>query len=71
MLFYEDNYNFLSKMCLGRMRRACCDMIARARRTGARVIAAGSDASDAPDQYLLPAPTPCCAAKACRRSPRS
>ena len=52
VLFYEDNYNFLSKMCLERMRRACCEMIARARRSGARVIAAGSDASDAPEAYL-------------------
>src|SRR5262245_61915454 len=49
---YEDNYNFLSKMCLGKMRRACCDMIAHAKRAGARVIAAGSDASDAPSEYL-------------------
>lgn len=52
VVFYEDNYNFLSKMCLGRMRRACCDMIANARSAGARVIAAGSDASDAPQTYL-------------------
>lgn len=51
-LFYEDNFNFLSKMCLGKMRRAACDMIASARRQGARVIAAGSDASDAPAVYL-------------------
>ena len=53
VLFYEDNYNFLSKMCLEKMRRACCEMIARARSTGARVVAAGSDASDAPEPYLL------------------
>lgn len=51
-LFYEDNFNFLSKMCLGKMRRAACDMIAQARRRGARVIVAGSDASDAPAAYL-------------------
>src|SRR5688500_8868563 len=51
-LFYEDNYNFLSKMCLGKMREAACEMIADARRRGARVIAAGSDASDAPGVYL-------------------
>jgi anaerobic magnesium-protoporphyrin IX monomethyl ester cyclase len=52
VLFYEDNYNFLSKMCLGRMRRAACEMIglARARRT--RIVVGGSDASDAPDKYL-------------------
>jgi len=35
VLLYEDNYNFLSKMCLDRMRRACCEMIASARRSGA------------------------------------
>jgi anaerobic magnesium-protoporphyrin IX monomethyl ester cyclase len=52
VVLYEDNYNFLSKMCLGKMRRACCEMIARAKRSGARVIAGGSDASDAPGEYL-------------------
>jgi anaerobic magnesium-protoporphyrin IX monomethyl ester cyclase len=52
VLFYEDNFNFLSKMCLGKMRRACCEMIATAQRYGARVIAAGSDATDAPEPYL-------------------
>jgi anaerobic magnesium-protoporphyrin IX monomethyl ester cyclase len=52
VVFYEDNYNFLSKMCLGKMRRAACEMIASAKRSGARVIAAGSDASDAPGDYL-------------------
>jgi anaerobic magnesium-protoporphyrin IX monomethyl ester cyclase len=52
VLFYEDNFNFLSKMCLATMRRAACDMIASARRTKARVIAAGPDVSDAPGPYL-------------------
>jgi len=52
VLLYEDNYNFLSKMCLGRMRRAACEMLAIARRRGARLIVGGSDASDAPDKYL-------------------
>src|SRR5258707_292226 len=52
VLFYEDTFNFLSKMCLGTMRRAACDMIASARRAGARVIAAGPDVSDAPGPYL-------------------
>ena len=52
VLFYEDNFNFLSKMCLGKMRRACCEMIAAAQRSGGRVIAAGSDATDAPEPYL-------------------
>ena len=52
VLFYEDNYNFLSKMCLGRMRSAACEMLDRARARGARIIVGGSDASDAPNEYL-------------------
>src|ERR1700692_2904431 len=52
VLFYEDNFNFLSKMCLSAMRRAACDMVASARRAGSRVIAAGPDVSDAPGPHL-------------------
>jgi anaerobic magnesium-protoporphyrin IX monomethyl ester cyclase len=52
LIVYEDNFNFLSKMCLGAMRRAACEMIRAARERGARIIVAGSDASDAPDPYL-------------------
>ncbi|HLY52102.1 MAG TPA: radical SAM protein [Steroidobacteraceae bacterium] len=52
LLLYEDNFNFLSKMCLDRMRTAACEMIALARRSGARVIASGPDATDAPEAYL-------------------
>ncbi len=52
VVLYEDNYNFLSKMCLGRMRRAGCEMLTLARRRGARLIVGGSDASDAPGEYL-------------------
>ena len=52
VLFYEDNFNFLSKMCLGTMRRAACEMMASARRAGAKVIAAGPDVTDAPNPYL-------------------
>jgi anaerobic magnesium-protoporphyrin IX monomethyl ester cyclase len=52
VLLYEDNYNFLSKMCLGRMRRAACEMLRLARKRDARLVAAGSDASDAPEKYL-------------------
>jgi anaerobic magnesium-protoporphyrin IX monomethyl ester cyclase len=52
VLLYEDNFNFLSKMCLGKMRAAGFEMIAGARAAGTRIIAAGSDASDAPRAYL-------------------
>src|SRR5262245_17057980 len=49
---YEDNFNFLSKMCLSRMREAACRMSEMARRSGATVLAAGSDVSDHPDLYF-------------------
>jgi anaerobic magnesium-protoporphyrin IX monomethyl ester cyclase len=52
LVIYEDNYNFLSKMCLGRMRGAACAMIEQARSAGMRVVVAGADASDAPEPYL-------------------
>jgi anaerobic magnesium-protoporphyrin IX monomethyl ester cyclase len=52
VLFYEDSFNFLSKMCLGKMRDACCEMISAARNAGVRILAAGPDATDAPEPYL-------------------
>ncbi|WP_372357032.1 radical SAM protein [Xanthomonas sp. NCPPB 3443] len=52
VVFYEDNFNFLTKMCLSRMREAACRMIAQARAAGCRVLVAGSDASDNPDAFL-------------------
>lgn len=52
VLLYEDNYNYLSKMCLARMRDAACTMIGLAKASGARVLVAGSDVSDAPEVYL-------------------
>jgi len=52
VVLYEDNFNFLSKMCLDKMREAACIMIAASRRSGARVLVAGSDATDAPKAYL-------------------
>jgi anaerobic magnesium-protoporphyrin IX monomethyl ester cyclase len=52
VVFYEDNFNFLSKMCLQKMRSAACRMISASRRGGARVFVAGSDATDSPQAYL-------------------
>ncbi len=52
VLIYEDTFNFLSKMCLGAMRHAACEMITAAKCAGARVIVAGPDATDAPTPYL-------------------
>ncbi|MFL5803536.1 MAG: hypothetical protein ACJ8CR_17555 [Roseiflexaceae bacterium] len=52
VVLYEDNFNFLSKMCLSRMRDAACSMSELARASGAAVIAAGSDVTDRPELYF-------------------
>src|SRR5262245_2978511 len=49
---YEDNFNFLSKMCLNRMREIAFGMIDAAKAAGARVVVNGSDASDHSGDYL-------------------
>ncbi len=49
---YEDNFNFLSKMCLSRMREVAFEMIDAATLAGANVVVHGSDSSDHPAEYL-------------------
>jgi len=49
---YEDNFNFLVKMCLSRMREAALRMSEAARSHGAWVIAAGPDVTDHPEVYF-------------------
>jgi len=49
---YEDNFNFLSKMCLTRMRAVAFNMLETARGTGAQVVVNGSDANDHVEEYL-------------------
>ncbi len=49
---YEDDFNFLTKMCLTRMRELAWEMIKSAHESGARVVVHGSDASDHPGEYL-------------------
>jgi radical SAM superfamily enzyme YgiQ (UPF0313 family) len=51
-VIYEDNFNYLSKMSLLRMREAAIEMIALAKARGCVVIVCGSDATDHPDVYL-------------------
>lgn len=51
-VLYEDSFNYLSKMCLLRMRAAALEMIQAARVRGCSVAISGSDASDHPDIYL-------------------
>jgi anaerobic magnesium-protoporphyrin IX monomethyl ester cyclase len=49
---YEDDFNFLSKMCLTRMRDVASDIAREARAMGAFVIVHGSDATDNPSLFL-------------------
>src|SRR5258708_34751921 len=49
---YEDDFNFLSKMCLTRMREVAWQLAQDARVAGAAVIAHGSDATDHAESYL-------------------
>lgn len=49
---YEDDFNFLSKMCLTRMREIAWRMAAAAHAIGAVTIVHGSDATDNPSMFL-------------------
>jgi radical SAM superfamily enzyme YgiQ (UPF0313 family) len=51
-VIYEDNFNYLTKMCLLRMREAALTMTEMAVARGCQVVVAGSDASDHPELYL-------------------
>ena len=51
-ILYEDNFNYLSKMCLLRMREAAFKMIEMAKTRGCVVILCGADATDHYAEYL-------------------
>jgi radical SAM superfamily enzyme YgiQ (UPF0313 family) len=51
-VIYEDNFNYLSKMCLLRMREAAFKMIDMAKARGCTVILCGADVTDHYDKYL-------------------
>jgi radical SAM superfamily enzyme YgiQ (UPF0313 family) len=51
-VLFEDNFNYLSKMCLLRMRTAAFRMLAMAKAAGCKTIACGSDATDNEALYL-------------------
>jgi anaerobic magnesium-protoporphyrin IX monomethyl ester cyclase len=52
VVIYEDNFNFLSKMCLTRMREVAFRILAISQGIGATVLINGSDASDHVAEYL-------------------
>jgi radical SAM superfamily enzyme YgiQ (UPF0313 family) len=52
VVVYEDNFNFLSKMCLTRMREVAYQILEVSQRAGATVLVNGSDASDHALEFL-------------------
>jgi anaerobic magnesium-protoporphyrin IX monomethyl ester cyclase len=52
LVIFEDSFNYLTKMCLERMREAAVKMIGLAKDRGIDVIVAGSDATDEPGFFL-------------------
>ncbi len=51
-VLYEDSFNYLSKMCLLRMREAAFTMMTAAKARGCTVIVSGSDATDQAARYF-------------------
>ena len=51
-ILYEDSFNYLSKMCLLRMRQAAFKMAQTAKKRGCTVIVSGSDATDHAEKYF-------------------
>src|SRR5512136_1073055 len=51
-ILYEDNFNYLSKMCLLRMREAAFKMIEMAKTRGCVVILCGADVADRSAMYF-------------------
>jgi anaerobic magnesium-protoporphyrin IX monomethyl ester cyclase len=52
VVVYEDDFNFLSKMCLTRMREVAREIAAAARAIGSVAIVHGSDSTDNPELFL-------------------
>jgi anaerobic magnesium-protoporphyrin IX monomethyl ester cyclase len=51
-VLFEDNFNYLSKMCLLKMRDAAFEMTAAARERGITTIVAGADVTDRAGDFL-------------------
>jgi radical SAM superfamily enzyme YgiQ (UPF0313 family) len=52
VVVYEDDFNFLSKMCLTRMREVAWSIGKAAKQAGAVTIVHGSDSTDNPELFL-------------------
>ena len=52
VVIYEDDFNFLTKMCLTRMREVAWHITEAAKQRGLPVVVHGSDATDHPEIFL-------------------
>ncbi len=52
LVIYDDGFNYLTKMCLTKMREAAFEMTRIAKKMGYRVIVASSDSTDHFEDYL-------------------
>lgn len=52
VVIYDDQFNYLTKMCLARMREAAFRLTILAKEGGCKVIVYGSDATDHVEKYL-------------------
>lgn len=52
LVIYDDGFNYLTKMCLTRMREAAFDMIRMGKEQGCTVIVSSSDSTDHYAEYL-------------------
>ncbi len=52
LIIYDDGFNYLTKMCLTNMRKACFEMIKLAKEKDITVIVSSSDAADNAELYL-------------------
>ncbi len=52
LVIYDDDFNYLTKMCLRRMRDAAFAMCRTAKERGCIVVVHGSDPADQADEYL-------------------
>jgi radical SAM superfamily enzyme YgiQ (UPF0313 family) len=51
-ILYDDEFNYLTKMCLSNMRKVSVEFIKTAKNLGIRSVVYSSDASDFPESYL-------------------
>jgi len=51
-IVYADSFNYLTKMCLSNMQKACFDMLKHAKKQGCITIIASSDSTDHTERYL-------------------